>query len=379
MYLELLKKYKDEYNFKLFSFALMPSRLNLLLELNGPATISMIMHDAASAYTKYFNNRYQRKGHLFRERFKSIVVEKGPYLTQLISYMHLAAAKSVPAKGIYSSHNLYLYYSAASKTEMAGNVSKILDLKKEIEEVHLAIAKNYPDKITYADFIACVTEDEIENLRKKLQGLSILGSGEFIDKVKAQIENRSAAFEKKNKLIMPVVSITIIVLLAGVGLGVLYIQKIQKDFVQRQKKIDEVKPAAVKKEEIAVVPAAEKKVIEQMPLVELDGTQWTIEARPRDKAATPAVYFDKLQFKGHMLSSKEMAVKGFQPSNYTLTVQNDGTLLWETMQRNAAGGVIFWQGQTTKDNKMSGIMSTNSADGKSQDVLFTSVGFWRKE
>ena len=68
-YLELLKKYKEQDGYKLFSFVLMPQQLNLLIEATEQATISTIMHDIASSYTKYFNNRYQRKGHLFQERF----------------------------------------------------------------------------------------------------------------------------------------------------------------------------------------------------------------------------------------------------------------------------------------------------------------------
>ncbi len=135
----------------------------------------------------------------------------------------------------------------------------------------------------------------------------------------------------------------------------------------------------VKKENIAVMPAAEKKVMEQMPLVELDGTEWTIEVKSKDKTVAPAVYFDKLEFKGHMLISKEMAVKGFESSNYTVTIQNDGTLLWETMQRNAAGDVVFWRGETTRDNKMSGVLSKAPVGGSPQEVFFTSAGYWRKE
>lgn len=383
MYLELLKKYKEQYNFKLFSFALMPNQLNLLLELKGATTISMIMHDTTTAYTKYFNGRYQRKGHLFQERFKSVVVEKGPYLTQLISYTHLSPvwnglAKN-PAEYIYSSHNLYLY-NAASKTERAENIRKILDLGQEIEEVSCAIAKDYPDKITYADFTASITHQEIESLRKKLQRAGILGSEQFVEKIKSQLANKTAPVEEEKNPLKPVVSIAIVVLLAGVGLGVFYIQRIQKDAAQRQKKINEAKQeAVVKKEQIVINPLTERKPLEQMPLAELNGTEWTIEVKAVDKNVPLSIYFDKLQFKGGKVSSKSMLDKGFLASNYTLTVQEDGTLSWETMQKNSLGETIFWRGETTKDNKMSGVFSKQASGGKTEDLFFTSAGFWRKE
>ncbi len=382
MYLELLKKYKEQYNFKLFSFALMPNQLNLLLELKGSTTISMIMHDTTTAYTKYFNGRYQRKGHLFQERFKSVIVEKSPYLTRLVSYTHLSPVRlglaKAPKEYIYSSHNLYLY-NAADKKEITENIAKILNLEKEIGEVTAAIARDYPDKMTYADFIASITEEEAENLKKKLQRCGILGTEQFVEKVKSQLENKIIPAAEKKNSVLPVVSIAIIVLLAGVGLGVFYVQKIKKDDVLTQKKINEVKQEEAKKEEKAAILVVEKKIMEQMPLIELNGTEWTIEVKSADKSVSSAVYFDKLLFKDGKVSSKGMIDKGFLASNYTLLLRDDGTLSWETMQKNSSGETIFWRGETTSDNKMSGVLSKQSLGGKTEDVFFTSAGFWRKE
>jgi len=36
-----------------------------------------------------FNRRYHRVGHLFQNRYKSIVVEEEPYLLELVRYLHL--------------------------------------------------------------------------------------------------------------------------------------------------------------------------------------------------------------------------------------------------------------------------------------------------
>ena len=63
-YLKLLWKYKQEYGFKLFSFVLLANHLHLLLELRSGLTISEIMHRVNSLYTKYFNAKYSRTGHL---------------------------------------------------------------------------------------------------------------------------------------------------------------------------------------------------------------------------------------------------------------------------------------------------------------------------
>jgi len=50
------------------------------------------------SYTSYFNRLYRRKGHLYGGRYKSILFEKGPYLSQLSLYIHLNPVKIGTAK-----------------------------------------------------------------------------------------------------------------------------------------------------------------------------------------------------------------------------------------------------------------------------------------
>jgi putative transposase len=90
MFLELLQKYSQQYGIKLFSYVLLPDHLHLLLEVAGEREeISGFMHDLNNTYTKHFNGRYERKGHLFQGRFKAALVEKAPNLIKLTAYMHL--------------------------------------------------------------------------------------------------------------------------------------------------------------------------------------------------------------------------------------------------------------------------------------------------
>jgi hypothetical protein len=46
------------------------------------------MHWFSGTYTRRFNNRHERSGHLFQGRFKSILVENEAYLLQLSCYIH---------------------------------------------------------------------------------------------------------------------------------------------------------------------------------------------------------------------------------------------------------------------------------------------------
>jgi REP element-mobilizing transposase RayT len=97
-YLELLKKYKTQYGFKLFAYCLMPSYLHLLIELKEGLKLSDIMHDLSANYTKYFNGKYQRKGHLFQERYKVAILEKEGYMSEEIKDIGPSFAAGIPAQ-----------------------------------------------------------------------------------------------------------------------------------------------------------------------------------------------------------------------------------------------------------------------------------------
>ena len=59
-----------------FAWALMPNHFHLLLK-TADVPISMIMRRLLTGYAAHFNRRYQRQGHLFQNRFKSILGEIG--------------------------------------------------------------------------------------------------------------------------------------------------------------------------------------------------------------------------------------------------------------------------------------------------------------
>ena len=47
------------------------------------------MRRLMTGYAVYFNKRHKRSGHLFQNRYKSVICEEDPYLFELIRYIHL--------------------------------------------------------------------------------------------------------------------------------------------------------------------------------------------------------------------------------------------------------------------------------------------------
>lgn len=71
-----------------YAWALMSNHFHILVRTGGQS-LSMSMRRLLTGYVVNFNRRYKRAGHLFQNRFKSIVCEDDPYLLELTRYIHL--------------------------------------------------------------------------------------------------------------------------------------------------------------------------------------------------------------------------------------------------------------------------------------------------
>ena len=71
-----------------YAWSLMPNHFHLLLR-TGRQPISRSMRKLLTGYVVNFNLRHKRYGHLFQNRYKSIICEDDPYLLELTRYIHL--------------------------------------------------------------------------------------------------------------------------------------------------------------------------------------------------------------------------------------------------------------------------------------------------
>ena len=111
-YLSLVNKYKKLYFVKIYGYCLMDNHVHLLVDANG-ADISKVMHGINFSYARYFNKKYGRDGHLFKDRFKSKIVNDDRYLKTVSLYIHnnptdMGEFKDCPEKYAFSSLGIYI-------------------------------------------------------------------------------------------------------------------------------------------------------------------------------------------------------------------------------------------------------------------------------
>lgn len=71
-----------------YAWALMTNHAHMLVH-SGPAGLPTMMRRFLSGYAIRYNRRHGRYGHLFQNRYKSIVCEEDAYFKELVRYIHL--------------------------------------------------------------------------------------------------------------------------------------------------------------------------------------------------------------------------------------------------------------------------------------------------
>lgn len=78
----------SETGVRCYAWALLSNHFHLLL-MPTSTPLSRFMRRLLTGYAVSFNRRNKRAGHLFQNRYKSIVCEEEPYLLELVRYIHL--------------------------------------------------------------------------------------------------------------------------------------------------------------------------------------------------------------------------------------------------------------------------------------------------
>lgn len=110
-----LASYIDEgrqrFGYRVAAFCFLSNRIHLAIQV-GEIPLSRIMQNLAIRYTRWFNTRQNRCGHVFQGRYRAILVERDVQLIALVRHIHLnpvrAGLVASPGDWHWSGHNTYL-------------------------------------------------------------------------------------------------------------------------------------------------------------------------------------------------------------------------------------------------------------------------------
>ena len=112
VFLELIYDMSMRFDIEIFAYVLMDNHYHLLLKTRL-ANLSKSMQWFGANYTRKFNIRHKRSGHLFQGRFKSFLIESPEYLLRLSCYIHRNPLRAKMVKRLvdfpWSSYRVYAY------------------------------------------------------------------------------------------------------------------------------------------------------------------------------------------------------------------------------------------------------------------------------
>jgi len=156
--LGLLKEIAGKYSLRIFAFCLMQNHVHLLLSPDEE-NLYDAMRDLFARYARWFNRRYERKGHLFGGPYRQAVCFDDRYLLAASLYIHLNPVKA----GIENNPRHYRWSS-----------------------VSLFCEDGAPKSFVDPDFILRLLSKGGEKKRKEYRRLLIQGGGIETDHVLEQ-------------------------------------------------------------------------------------------------------------------------------------------------------------------------------------------------
>jgi len=186
---------------KIYAWALMSNHGHILLR-SGPKGLAYYMRRLLSGYASYYNRRHNRHGHLFQNRYKSIVCEEEPYFMEVVRYIHLnplrgKAVKSLGALDAYPwcGHGAILR-KAERKWQDTSYVVKWFGSKEKYGEfVRRGIGQGRRPELVGGGLIRSRGGwSAVKAMKRSGAGEKgderILGSGEFVDCLLAEAEEK---------------------------------------------------------------------------------------------------------------------------------------------------------------------------------------------
>jgi len=183
-FLDTLNKMKEDGNYHIYAYCLMSNHVHLLMR-EVKDSIHRSMQRICVSYVYYFNNKYQRIGHLLQDRFRSEAVEEESYIMAAVRYIHHNPVKAGIVEKAeafnWSSYKEYIS-NIGYKPELVER-DFLLSLLSDREERAIELFKEFMNETVVDEFI----EYEESTAKTKIKDF---GKENLKDEISKVLENR---------------------------------------------------------------------------------------------------------------------------------------------------------------------------------------------
>ncbi|MDF2519705.1 MAG: hypothetical protein K0R84_333, partial [Clostridia bacterium] len=206
-FIKLLKGSMKGMNYRIYGYVLMDNHYHIILQV-FEKKLQEVMHQINNKYSKYFNYKYKRVGHVFQGRYKAMMVQDERYLLSLLRYLHQNPLKAGVSKSVgeykWSSDVFYRtnnngFISINTILDMLSKdrkeaINKYIDYMKQEEETDYDNVKVVGEE---AYQIMCGTKKKVEHKKRLDEILIGLGiSREIYELIKGGSRRRELTVYK---------------------------------------------------------------------------------------------------------------------------------------------------------------------------------------
>jgi putative transposase len=169
-FIEMTRELVEIHKLIVFAFILMRNHFHMLCE-TPMAGLSRLMQKLLERFTKWFNQRHHRQGHLWQARYKAVLVQEGDYFLHCSRYIHLNPVKAhlceKPEDYLWSS---YPHYLGSCGLFNWVDTSRTLECFGHASE--------------YRAFVLQGLQHDLEDPFEEAKGGLIFGSSDFVDQIR---------------------------------------------------------------------------------------------------------------------------------------------------------------------------------------------------
>ncbi|HYE11065.1 MAG TPA: transposase [Patescibacteria group bacterium] len=208
-FIKLLKESMKGMSFRIYGYVLMDNHYHLIVQVFNKK-LQEIMHQINNKYSKYFNFKFKRVGHVFQGRYKAILVQDERYLLSLLRYVHQNPIKAGMCKNIEEYKWCSDVFYRTSNDSFI-NIDTVLDMLSVDRKDAISKYREYMRQIEQTDYenvrvvgeeayqIMCSTKKKVEQKKRLDEILIGLGlSGEIYELIKNGSRRRDLTVYKIN-------------------------------------------------------------------------------------------------------------------------------------------------------------------------------------
>ena len=200
-----LSELVKEDSMDIYAWAVLPTHFHILCKTRERPLASS-MRKLLTGYAVNFNKRHNRHGHLFQNRYKSIVCQEDTYLGELVRYIHLNLLRAGVVKGLrelaacpWSGHSALTGNTEGKEWQNRGYVLSYFGGGRRGRRNYLRFMEEgislgrRPELVGGGLVRSLGGWSAVKALRRRGEGqasdVRILGDGDFVEAILAESEN----------------------------------------------------------------------------------------------------------------------------------------------------------------------------------------------